>query len=111
MTESPSGGSKTLAKTGPQWYKVVATHPQLMGQTFFRSISESRARQWLESHYPRGSEAHLVLPDGSTENYEAERRGENGADADKWAPFDPESWVPVSQAPPPGDSEWADKEG
>jgi len=109
VTDSPA--TKTIAKPGPQWTKVVATHPKLMGQVMFRSISESRARTWLENHYPRGSEAHLVLPDGSAESYESERRGENGVDADRWQPFDPESWVPIEQAPPPGDSEWADKEG
>lgn len=111
MTDSPTGATKTVAKVSQLWNKVVLTHPKLGGQTVFRSISESRARNWLEMHYPRGSEAHLVLPDGTTEHYEAERRGENGADADRWQPFDPESWVPAEQAVPPGDSEWADKEG
>lgn len=111
MTDSPTGGSKTVARTAPQFNKVILTHPKLMGQTVFRSISETRARAWLEAHYPRGSEAYLQLTNGSTEHYEAERRGENGTDADRWQPFDPADWVPAEQQAPPGDSEWADKEG
>lgn len=96
---------------GPQFYKVVQTHPSLNGRVAFRSVSEKRARTWLEGHYPRGSEAHLVTPTGETESYERERAGENGTDADMWQPFDPSTWVPVEQNVPPGDSIWADKEG
>ena len=109
--DAGTGTAVAVASSKPQWFKVVATHPKLHGQVLFRSVSETRARNWLMGRYPRGSEAHLVLPDGSIEHYEAERQGENGADAEKWAPFDPESWLPVDQNPPPGDSEWADKEG
>jgi hypothetical protein len=101
----------TASKKGGDWVKVVLTHPSLNGRTVFRSLSESRARKWVENHYPRGSEAHIVLADGTTEAHEAERTGERGADADRWAPFDPEEWVPTEQAPPPGQDEWADKEG
>lgn len=95
----------------PQFFKVVLTHPIHHSRVVFRSISEKRAVTWLENHFPRGSEAHLVAPDGTIRSYEAERRGENGADAPQWAGFDPSEWLPVDQAPPPGDSEWADKEG
>lgn len=95
----------------PVFHKVRMTHPSLNKRVVFRSISEERARNWLESHYPRGSEAYLELSDGTTEHHEMERQGENGARADKWGPFDPEEWIPSDQAPPPGDSAWADKEG
>lgn len=116
-TAKPSTGTTTTDKTTdktadkPQWFKVVLTHPSLNGRTVFRSLSESRARTWVQNRYPRGSEAHLVSPDGSTQAYEAERTGERGADADQWADFDPSDWVPVEQTPPPGQDEWADKEG
>lgn len=105
-----SGGTAVASK--PEFWRVKATHPMLHGRVMFRSVSENRARQWLMNHCPRGSEMHLEGPDGSTHSYEAERAGENGADADRWdANFDPDSWTPVDQNEPPGDSIWADKEG
>jgi hypothetical protein len=100
---APSGKS--------QWFRVVLTHPSLNGRTVFRSVSESRAKGWLENHYPRGSEAHLVTPDGATHHYERERAGERGTDVDQWQPFNPEDWVPAEQQAPPGQDEWSDKEG
>lgn len=93
------------------WFKVTLTHPNLNNRTVFRSLSETRARAWLEAHYPRGSEAYLLLPDGDAEHYEHERTGERGADVERWLPFEPGDWIPVEQAPPPGQDEWADKEG
>jgi hypothetical protein len=95
----------------PQFYKVILSHPDLNGRVVFRSVSESRARAWVENHFPRGSEAYLEAPDGTMESYEAERQGEHGQDADSWASFDPSEFQPVSQVAPPGDTPWADKEG
>lgn len=99
------------AKAKPEFYRVRLTHPNHHDRTVFRSISEERARAFVENRFPRGSEAYLEHPDGTTEHYEAERTGEYGMHAPKWAPFEPSEWIPVDQAPPPGDSEWADKEG
>jgi hypothetical protein len=104
--------TKTPAKPEkPKFHLVKLTHPNHHGRIVFRSISPVRAKAFIEARYPRGSEAYLEHPDGSTEHHEAERTGEFGMDSERWAPFDPESWVPPEQAPPPGDSEWADKEG
>lgn len=114
MTETSDAKAKKVdSATGkPSFWRVVLTHPNHNGKTVFRSISETRARLWLVNHCPRGSEMHLVGPDGSTHSYEHERVGENGNDAERWDSFfDPAEWIPVDQAPPPGDSEWADKEG
>lgn len=94
-----------------EWYRVVLTHPSLNGRTVFRSVSATRAQEWVERHYPRGSEAHLVGSDGTTTHYENERAGERGADVELWAPFNPEDWVPAEQQVPPGQDEWSDKEG
>jgi hypothetical protein len=102
---------KRVQKQPDEWFRVKLTHPNHNGRTVFRSLSEKRARAWLEAHYPRGSEAHLVLPGGATQSYEAERAGERGADVEAWADFDPSEWTPTEQAPPPGQDEWADKEG
>jgi hypothetical protein len=95
----------------PQFFRVVLTHPGLNGRTVFRSVSEKRARTWLENHYPRGSEAHLVTPSGETHHYEAERAGERGQDVELWQPFDPKDWLPPEQQSPPGQDAWADTEG
>lgn len=111
VLKAKSDDKPTPSARDAAWFKVKVTHPSLMGRTVFRSLSETRARAWVESHYPRGSEAHLVKPDGSTESYEAERTGERGADAERWGSFSPEDWVPVEQSAPPGQDEWADKEG
>jgi hypothetical protein len=107
-TKSPA---KTDKPGKPQFHLVKLTHPNHHGRIVFRSISEARAKRFVQDRYPRGSEAYLEHPDGTAEHYEAERTGEFGMDAEPWAPFDPEAWVPPEQAPPPGDSEWADKEG
>ena len=116
MTDTTTTAKTVSKRSGadpdaPQFFKVVATHPHLNGRVFFRSVSEQRARAWLQAHYPRGSEAHLVTPTGDTHHYEAERTGERGADVDVWQPFDPSDWTPVEQAPPPGQDVWSDAEG
>lgn len=95
----------------PQFWRVRLTHPTHNRRTVFRSVSEKRARNWLEGHFPRGTEAYLESPQGLTFHYEHERAGEKGADAEKWAEFDPETWVPTEQQVPPGQDAWADKEG
>lgn len=97
-------------ETEPQWYKVVSSFPEDRGRVLFRSVSEKRARAFVQNRFPRGSEAHLALPDGSFESYEAERQGEHGQDTDFWADFDPESWKPPAQQEPPGQSAWGDVE-
>lgn len=116
MTDtSVAKASKTDADSAtgkPVFWRVVLTHPNHNGRTVFRSVSETRARNWLMGRCPRGSEMHLVAPDGTAHSYEHERVGENGTDAERWdSLFNPDDWIPVDQAPPPGESEWADKEG
>ena len=104
----------TAAKTAPakpKFWLVKLTHPNHHDRIVFRSISEQRAKAFVENRYPRGSEAYLESPDGKTFHHEAERTGELGTHADTWAEFNLEAWVPPDQQPPPGDSEWADKEG
>jgi hypothetical protein len=92
-------------------FKVVLTHPQDQGRVVFSSVSETRAKQHIANHFPRGSEAHLVTPDGNTLSYESERVGENGADADPWADFDPASYQVPSQAVVAGQDQYADRNG
>ena len=93
------------------WYLVKLTHPNHNKKIVFRSVDENRARGFIEKRFPRGSEAYLEHPDGSTENYEHERQGEFGVDQPRWATFDPNSWVAPDTQAPPGETAWADKEG
>lgn len=94
-----------------QYYRIRSSHPADNKRTLFRSISERRTRQYLMNRIPRGEEAYLQLPDGSTESYSVERQGPHGEDMDPWQPFDPESWVPPAEQEPPGQSAWGDVEG
>jgi hypothetical protein len=111
-SSSPKDKNKdTSTDSGPKWFRVVSSFPEDRGRVLFRSVSEKRARAWLSNHFPRGSEAHLVKPDGNAEHYEHERQGEHGQDADQWAEFDPASWKPPAMQEPPGQSQWGDVEG
>jgi|SRR4029077_4388209 len=92
----------------PQRFKVISSFPTDLGRVLFSSISEKRARAFIVNRFPRGEEAYLELPDGSTEAYQNERTGPRGEDVELWAPFDPESWKPPAQQEPPGESAWAD---
>lgn len=106
----------TVVRAKPKktdFWRVVPSHNLLKAsnRVYFRSLSESRAKNWVETHCPRGSEMHLVAPNGETFHYENERRDETGGDVDLWQPFDPEEWNPPTQSEPPGQDEWADAEG
>jgi hypothetical protein len=112
-TTKPSPpAAKTASQPSPPTdrYKVRLSHPLSQRRVVFSSISENRARRFVENRFPRGEEAYLELPDGSTEAYQAERSGPYGEDVDLWAPFDPDSWKPPEEAEAPGQSAWADVE-
>jgi|SRR5215510_13225918 len=100
---------KTPSPPTKRW-QVKLTHPLERSKVVFSSVSEKRARAFVENRYPRGEEAYLESPSGKTESYQAERTGPYGEDADQWADFDPASYVPPEQAPPPGEAAWADQE-
>lgn len=94
----------------PGRFQVRLSHPTERKKVVFSSISESRARRFIQNRYPRGSEAYLELPDGSFESYEHERAGEHGEDADQWGEFDPEAYTPPEEQQPPGEAAWQDVE-
>ena len=91
-------------------FKVVSSHNRDQGRVLFSSVSEKRARAFVQNRFPRGEEAHLVLPNGSAESYQHERTGPHGEDVDQWAPFDPSAWRPPQEQPPPGETAWQDVE-
>jgi hypothetical protein len=91
-------------------YKVRLSHPLSRKQVVFSTVSEKRARAFIHNRFPRGEEAYLELPDGSTHSYQVERAGPYGEDLDQWAPFDPEAYKPPEEQEPPGQSMWADVE-
>src|ERR1700751_2581129 len=100
-SSSSSPSTKTVTKSGDgpptgRW-KVRLSHPRDNRRTVFSTISESRARRHIANRFPRGSEAYLEAPDGTTESYEHERQGSYGEDADQWAPFDPDAYVPPEE--------------
>jgi len=114
-TTSTKTSDKPQTKTvdsGPptdRW-RVRLSHPLSNKRVVFSTVSETRARKFIANRFPRGSEAYLEGPDGTTESYEHERQGPYGEDAEQWAPFDPEAYKPPEEAEPPGQSAWADVE-
>jgi hypothetical protein len=109
MADATDKGNSTAPPTNR--YKVRLSHPRDNKRTVFSSISENRARQFIVNRFPRGEEAYLELPDGSTEAYQHERTGPYGEDMEKWQPFDPEAYQAPEEVLPPGESAWADVEG
>lgn len=110
-TAAPEAKTRSDEPDKPQFFRVRSSFPTDQGRVLFRSVSEKRARVWLERHVPRGEEAHLEKPDGTYESYVVERSGPRGEDMEQWQPFDPESWKPPAEMEPPGDTAWADVEG
>jgi hypothetical protein len=111
-TKSDDTVTRDDKKPGPPpFFLVRVSHPTALKRIVFRSVSEKRARAWVERMCPRGSEFYLEKPDGTFESHEAERQGDYGVDADAWAAFDPETYVPPSEAEPPGETAWSDRNG
>ena len=111
-TPTPSTTPAKKKDDGPpegRW-KVKLSHPLSQRKVVFSSVSEKRARQFIANRFPRGEEAYVESPDGTTEAYQAERAGPYGEDMAQWAPFDPDAYKPPEEQEPPGQSMWADVE-
>lgn len=107
---SKKGGNGNGGPPTDRW-KVRLSHPLDRRRQVFSSVSENRARAFITNRYPRGEEAFLEGPDGTTEAYQAERAGPYGEDMDPWQPFDPDQYKPPEEQEPPGQSAWQDVEG
>jgi hypothetical protein len=111
-TDAPSDAPQDAAPKPPtDRYKVRSSFPLDQRKQLFSTVSEARARRFISNRFPRGEEAFLEKPDGSTESFQQERTGPYGEDMDQWQPFDPDSWLPPAEQSPPGESAWADVEG
>lgn len=103
MMASRSGASKT-----PPRYKVIVSNNMAGDRVLFSSVSEARAKAWIEGHCPRGSHFFLLAPDGKMQSYEAERTGAQGEDVDQWAEFDRDAYQAPTLAPVNTNDPWAD---
>jgi hypothetical protein len=98
-----NGGAKT-----PPRYKVVVSNNMAGDRVLFSSVSEKRAKAWIEGHCPRGSHFFLLGPDGVMSSYEAERSGVQGEDAEQWAEFDRDAYQAPTLTPVNTNDPWAD---
>jgi hypothetical protein len=100
--------AKSGAAKAPPRYKVIVSNNMTGDRVLFSSLSEKRAKAWIEGHCPRGSHFFLLAPDGSMQSYEAERTGVQGEDAEPWAEFDRDAYQAPTLAPINTNDPWAD---
>jgi hypothetical protein len=111
-TDTTTGPAKKPdSPAGPGYWKVRESTPVANKRTIFRSMSEARARTFLERRCPAGEVLYLESPTGATESYVTSRQDENGQEVPSWQPFVPEDYVPPGEALPPGTAGWPDMEG
>jgi hypothetical protein len=98
------------AKQGPPRYKVIVSDPTANDRTLFSSVSQNRARTWVEQHVPRGQHVFVLNPDGSMDGYEFERisGGPQGEDVEMWQPFDRDEYSSPELTPVNVHDPWAD---
>lgn len=106
-----TNGNTTTKTDEPGRWRVRSSFPTDRKRVLFSSISESRAKRFIVNRFPRGEEAYLEAPDGSTQSYAEERADDYGVEVEKWTAFDPETWRPPEEQEAPGQSAWGDVEG
>jgi hypothetical protein len=101
---------KARPNNGPDRYKVMVSNASTGDRTLFSSVSEKRARKYVEDHCPRGSHFFVRNPDGSDWSYEHERHtgGPQGEDVDVWQPFDRDAYQAPDLSPVSSNDPWAD---
>lgn len=99
----------TGAKNPPR-YKVIVSDPNARDRVLFSSVSEKRARKYVEDNCPRGQHFFVQNPDGSMWSYEHERHtgGPQGEDIDVWQEFDRNSYSSPELVPVNVHDPWAD---
>jgi hypothetical protein len=98
------------ANKGPDRYRVIVSLKGAGDRTLFSSVSQKRARKYVEDHCPRGQHFFVLAPDGSMESYEAERLtgGPQGEDIEAWQPFDRDAYQAPTLEPVNTNDPWAD---
>jgi hypothetical protein len=107
QAEQNGGNGKSSA---PPRYKVVVSLKTAGDRVLFSSVSEKRAKKWIEDHCPRGSHFFLLGPDGSMSSFEHERNsgGPQGEDVETWQPFDRDAYQAPELSPVNTNDPWAD---
>ena len=102
--------AQQAASAGPDRYKVIVSNKISNNRTLFSSVSEKRARNYVEMKCPRGQHFFVLSPDGSMASYEAERLtgGPQGEDVEAWQPFDRDSYQAPDLSPVNTNDPWAD---
>jgi|SRR5215469_4894890 len=102
MMAKQNGGNR------PDRYKVIVSNNFTGDRVLFSSVSENRARAYVEKNCPRGSHFFVLSPDGSMHAYEAERTDPQGGDVEQWAEFDRDAYQAPTLAPISTNDPWAD---
>jgi hypothetical protein len=94
----------------PIRYRVIVSLKTAGDRVLFSSVSQKRAKRWIEDHCPRGSHFFLSCPDGSMLAYEHERHsgGPRGEEIDPWQEFDRDAYQQPELAPVSSHDPWAD---
>lgn len=102
--------AQAARNSGPDRFKVIVSNKMAGDRTLFSSVSEKRARAFVEQRCPRGSHFHVLSPDGSMASYEAERAtgGPQGEDVETWQPFDRDAYQAPDLTPANTNDPWAD---
>jgi len=100
----------TRASDAPPRFEVIVSNKTAGNRILFSSVSEKRAKKWVEDHCPRGSHFFLLTPDGEMFSYEAEREsgGPRGEELEMWQPFDREAYQAPKLDPVNTNDPWAD---
>jgi hypothetical protein len=95
---------------GPPRYKVLVSNATHGDRTLFSSVSQTRARKYVEQRCPRGQHFFVRDPDGNDWSYEHERHtgGPQGEDVEVWQPFDRDAYQAPDLQPVSSNDPWAD---
>jgi hypothetical protein len=95
---------------GPPRFKVLVSNSTHGDRTLFSSVSETRARKYVEQRCPRGQHFFVRGPDGTDMSYEHERLtgGPQGEDVDTWQAFDRDAYQAPTLEPVNTNDPWAD---
>lgn len=102
--------AQSNAAKGPDRFRVIVSNNMAGDRTLFSSVSEKRARNYVEDKCPRGQHFFVLSPNGDMHSYEAERLtgGPQGEDVEAWQVFDRAAYQAPDLAPVNTNDPWAD---